>query len=104
MTIKTEPTVSSLPAALFLPERMAIDTASSTATLLSDALSSADHDLVCDASAVGYISTPGIQLLVATSQELTQRGHRLCVSGASCAMADAFADMNLSDLLKQWSS
>lgn len=67
-------------------------------------LLTSEGDVGIDASKVETITTPCIQVLLATEIECRSSGRAVHLSGASEAFTEAFADLGLQDQYDNWSN
>lgn len=60
------------------------------------------RDIEIDGANVEFISTPCLQLVIASATSTLRNGRSFTVSNISPAFRDAVADLGLADLFSQW--
>lgn len=84
-----------------LPEYMTIETAEALAAELKQLPIGDKTSLTLDAGRVESITTPGVQLIVATEKALASQGGSLRIINKREAFTHAFCDLGLERMIKE---
>lgn len=68
-------------------------------TAFTAAASAAQGSILVDLTAVDYIGSLGIRLLISTARMVKRRGHRVVIVGAQPQPTDVFETVALADLI-----
>lgn len=87
---------------VILPAILDVTSAESLLSILKESIT-ANH-LILVAENVEKLTTPCIQLLLATEKTLTANGHTLRINSPSDAFKHALCDLGLKEQFNQWSN
>lgn len=82
-----------------LPSQCTIETIETVAESFREQAISGSARLTVDASAVEYVSTPGVQLLASLHKTQSAAGGQLVIEGAGSALRNAVTTLGLTDIL-----